>query len=71
MLRARKLAHVHADLSQDAFGTTARDRVGYWTRKAKGVTAANGASRPKAKRGRPAGSRSRLALLVDQRQGVE
>jgi transposase-like protein len=35
--------------------------VGYWARKAKGAGAANGASRPKAKRGRPAGARSRAA----------
>jgi hypothetical protein len=35
--------------------------VGYWTRKAKGArTTANGGARPKAKRGRPAGSRTRV-----------
>jgi hypothetical protein len=34
--------------------------VGYWTRKAKGAgTTANGATRPRARRGRPAGSRNR------------
>jgi transposase-like protein len=35
--------------------------VGYWTRKAKGASVANGATRPRAKRGRPVGSRNRAA----------
>jgi transposase-like protein len=38
--------------------------VGYWTRKAKGAGVANGASSPKAKRGRPAGSRNRAATAT-------
>jgi transposase-like protein len=36
--------------------------VGYWTRKAKANSpAANGATRPKAKRGRPASARNRVS----------
>jgi transposase-like protein len=39
--------------------------VGYWTRKAKGSSlAANGATRPKGKRGRPAGSRNRATTAT-------
>jgi hypothetical protein len=35
--------------------------VGYWARRAKAAPTANGATRPKAKRGRPAASRSRAS----------
>jgi hypothetical protein len=35
--------------------------VGYWARKGKGARTANGATRPKAKRGRPAGSPTRAS----------
>jgi hypothetical protein len=35
--------------------------VGYWTRKAKSAGATNGAAHPRAKRGRPVGSRNRIA----------
>jgi hypothetical protein len=45
--------------------------VGYWTRKAKGAgTAANGASRPKAKRGRPAGTRTRAITSRSTSAGI-
>ena len=45
--------------------------VGYWTRKAKGSSpAANGATRPKAKRGRPAGSRNRAATTASKSAGI-
>ena len=36
--------------------------VGYWARKAKGAGTANDATRPKAKRGRSAGSRNRTTM---------
>jgi hypothetical protein len=44
--------------------------VGYWTRKAKGLTVANGANRPTAKRGRPAGSRNRAVTGAAKSGGI-
>jgi transposase-like protein len=38
--------------------------VGYWTRKAKTAAASNGVTRPTAKRGRPAGSRTRATTAT-------
>jgi transposase-like protein len=43
--------------------------VGYWTRKAKGAGTANGATRPKANRGRPAGSRNRTITTTSTKSG--
>ena len=42
--------------------------VGYWTRKAKSPGAANGATRPTAKRGRSAGSRNRATTATSAPQ---
>lgn len=44
--------------------------VGYWARKAKGVGSANGATRTRAKRGRPAGARSRAATRDTGAAGI-
>jgi len=44
--------------------------VSYWTRKAKGAPVANSATRPKARRGRPAGSRNRTATSTPKSSGI-
>jgi transposase-like protein len=44
--------------------------VGYWARKAKEAGTANGANRPKAKRGRPAGSRNRAVTSIAKSGGI-
>jgi hypothetical protein len=44
--------------------------VGYWTRKAKGTTVVNGASRPARKRGRPVGSRIRAVTGAAKSSGI-
>ena len=44
--------------------------VGYWTRKAKSAGTANGATRSKAKRGRPAGSRTRASSGSSRSVGI-
>ena len=68
--RAQKLEvlkRIHAGETQVAVAASSGvplATVGYWTRKAKSAGATNGATNPRAKRGRPVGSRTRAATTT-------
>jgi transposase-like protein len=68
------LKRVHAGETQVAVAASSGvplATVGYWLRKAKGSSpASNGANRPKAKRGRPAGSRTRAVTRSSASSGI-
>lgn len=66
------LKRIHAGETQVAVAASSGvplATVGYWTRKAKSAVATNGATHPRAKRGRPVGSRNRATTTTSSKSG--
>lgn len=71
--RLEVVRHIQAGETQVAVAASSGvplATVGYWARKAKKAGAANGATRTKAERGRPAGARSRAATRSAGEAGI-